>query len=639
MIRTSITVRLFASMAIMFTLVLALFYIGQSMFFKQFYLNRLTDKVSTNFEVFITKYMEQEGNTPFISKLKEDFFNENNTWVAIVDSSGTIQDSVNYYIQGKVETEMMESRPQPNKSMLLPRTRRSLPALTPPSETKQLHIPLNNFLIDKKETTSIDRISVKPGDQLYIYGIERDGQAVPLEIHKLRDVSRNVNIQDFQWKNDHLLKRLTSDHNIKQPIELFHSIIRVEEANLPSDHITVLDNYNDILIQSIHDFQAELLLHTSDYDSQLNIVHEEKRGSTKFVKSLHRNNTLSGYALGVTFLQPINEIISISRDYYIYAYLVVFLLILLMTYYYSRIITKPLLQINRITQKMASLDFSEKVPVRSEDEIGALSSSINVLSDNLKTHIKEQQIVNEQLHRDIENERKLETIRKDFISAVSHELKTPLSIIQTCIGVLKDGIAPKKTEYYFHAIENEVQSMDALIKDMLDLAKMESGTYTLTTESYRVVDLIEQVCHKLQVKIDEKHLKLIWDSVEHCDVAIKPSLIEQVLVNIVGNAIKYSASGQSIILSVRRHGNLSCEVHVENTGTHIPEDKLHKLWDPFYRIDASRNRNAGGTGLGLSIVKQILELHGSEYGVRNTKEGVLFYFTLPIWNETTNLSE
>lgn len=202
-----------------------------------------------------------------------------------------------------------------------------------------------------------------------------------------------------------------------------------------------------------------------------------------------------------------------------------------------------------------------------KDEIGDLSQNINTLSQALHSYIH-------QLQQDIEKEKQLEHTRKEFIAGVPHELKTPLSIMKSCILILEDGVARNKKEYYFKVMSKEVD-------------KMEMGIF-------HIDEMITYIGEQLASDITAKQLH-VHTQLSPIEVVANPHRIEQVITNYITNAICYT-----------------------------PE-YLEKIWDRFYRGDTSRQRSTGGTGLGLAISKNILELHGAEYGVLNTEAGVLFF--------------
>jgi len=321
----------------------------------------------------------------------------------------------------------------------------------------------------------------------------------------------------------------------------------------------------------------------------------------------------------MTSLQPVDEAARMLRDYYCYVIGFAVLLVLLSSSYYAVKIARPLLRINRATKQIASLDFSAELPVSSRDEIGELSRNINSLSGALQSHVR-------QLEQDIEKEKRLENTRKEFIAGVSHELKTPLSVMKSCISILRDGVASHKRDHYFQAMDQEVEKMDRLVVDMLDLAKLESGTYALKPVTFRVDLLALAVCDSLSLPLEQKRLRLLT-RLEPATAEGNPHLIEQVMANFLTNAIRHTPEGETIAVIAEEQGDrvLVC---VKNRGAPVPQDQLEKVWDRFYRGEASRRRDQGGTGLGLAIARNILELHGSSYGADNTEDGVVFYFDL-----------
>lgn len=338
-----------------------------------------------------------------------------------------------------------------------------------------------------------------------------------------------------------------------------------------------------------------------------------------FIKPIKDTTGETIYIFAMTSLQPVDEAVQMLKGYYVYLILFVLLLVVLASFYYSKKIAKPLLQINDMTSKIANLDFSEKIPIVSKDEIGTLSHNINTLSATLNKHI-------DQLQQDIEKEKRLEHTRKEFISGVSHELKTPLSIMKSCISILEDGVAGHKKDYYFKAMSKEVDKMDMLIVDMLELAKFESGTYKMKMDVFYIDQIIECLCEQLAIDIKNKHLH-VHKQLSTSKVVANQHRIEQVMTNFITNAIRYTPENARIIISTIEE-NECVKVCVENKGAHIKQEHLGKIWDRFYRGDMSRQRSKGGTGLGLAISKNILELHGVRYGVLNTEDGVMFFFYL-----------
>lgn len=317
----------------------------------------------------------------------------------------------------------------------------------------------------------------------------------------------------------------------------------------------------------------------------------------------------------------------ILSDYHVYILIFSFILIVFLSYFYSMTLMKPILSINNAAQKMAKLDFTEKIEVKGKDELSSLSESLNTLSTNLSTSMEKLQDANIQLKKDIEKERKLENLRKEFVSGVSHELKTPLGIIRGFAEGVRDEVF-EDSSYYLDVIIEETEKMDALVVDMLELSKLESTNFKITKREFDLIRLIEFVINKFEYSLKEKKLEVILKRHTHKTICFADEFrIEQVLVNYMSNAIRHSKRNEIIKLDITENNNkLICQI--ENIGDPIPEEKIEKVWNRFYRVEASRNKTDGGTGLGLAIVRNIIELHQTDFGVKNTEKGVRFFFSV-----------
>jgi len=336
------------------------------------------------------------------------------------------------------------------------------------------------------------------------------------------------------------------------------------------------------------------------------------------IKPVVENGELR-YIFAMTSLQPVDEAISVMRQFYPYFGVFAILCVIFLAFIFSRWLVRPLISINQITGKIADMDFSEKLPVRSEDEIGQLSGNINHLSRRMEAYIG-------QLQQDLDKEKKLENTRKEFIAGVFHELKTPLAVMKSCLSILSDGIASEKREHYFQAMDDEIQRMDLLVVNMLDLAKFESGTYQPEMAPFEIDQVITEVCSSLGEQIKEKNISLVLRLCSQTVVGHK-GLISRVITNFLSNAIRHTESGHAIVIAIKSNEQ-TAEISVENQGNPISEENMKKIWNQFYRVEARSSK--AGTGLGLSISKEILELHHSAYGVENTKAGIRFFFSLPV---------
>ncbi|MCU5506022.1 HAMP domain-containing histidine kinase, partial [Bacillus cereus] len=578
-------------------IIFLLFFLGQSLFLEKFYINKKVKTVQTAFEKFVDNYDKSDKSYEKVRKLKQEFHDKTNADMQFLDSNGIIKSDNNYYID-----------------------------VFNPNNNKQYSIPLNN-LLTPEEYNKFENLGLKKDVIINVDGVVQENNIITPQ-----KLGTNYN----QWQNEHFYSDFQSINGNPSKNRLasrYKSTTRIvftgviTKLQLPSKAEVRLANDIETL-QAVQYF-ADIIRDGTSNSNQLNtfiLDGGENIKNSIFVKPIIENGKITEYAFAIASLQPVNEAMLVLKDYYVYALIIVFLVIILLSFYYSKIIVKPLIKMNRVTKKMANFDFSEKLPVTADDEIGGLSGSINTLSVNLKDRIDRLNVANTKLQQDIERERQLEKTRKEFISGVSHELKTPLSVIRSFAEGIKDGVS-KDTSYYTDVILEETENMNRLIVEMLELAKLESGTYKLDMTTFSIGELTQQVYTKLLFSMEEKHLQVNVDADPSILVKANRSRIEQVVVNLLSNAIRYTPDGEKIQVSIIEAED-TVKIEIENTGNPIPEESLEKIWDRFYRLDASRSRHTGGTGLGLSIVKNILDLHHAEYGVYNTTNSVVFYFNL-----------
>ncbi len=329
-------------------------------------------------------------------------------------------------------------------------------------------------------------------------------------------------------------------------------------------------------------------------------------------------------------LQILGEMLAIFTNYYIFIFIILAILVLFFAVWLTEQITKPLLHMKRVTEHIANIDFSEKCDVTSNDELHDLATNINMMSDNLNSTLTKLQIANERLQDDIAREREFEQMRSNFFATISHELKTPLTIIKGISNRIKTKpLTETQVHEQLESIIEEVDRMSSLVQDTLNYMKMESQPEeALDLSSFNIKMLVEHLNGRLQNIMFEKELHVHLD-LEDIYVEADSEQIMTVMMNLYSNAIRYTPNNEEIYISIHRIGSVA-RIEIENTGTSIPEDEIDKIWEPFYRLEKSRNRDCGGTGLGLLIVSQILKLHESHYGALNTKRGVKFYFELDI---------
>ncbi len=301
----------------------------------------------------------------------------------------------------------------------------------------------------------------------------------------------------------------------------------------------------------------------------------------------------------------------------------------------SKKFTEPILELNKIAQNMAKLDFSHKYRISdADDEINNLGRSINTMSDKLESTITQLRSTNIELERDIEEKSKIDEMRKSFISDVSHELKTPIALIQGYSEGLLENVNSddESRKFYAEVILDETNKMDRLVKQLLELMKLEYGKREFNNRMFNIIELENMVIQKSRLMLQEKNVNMVFNSDKELNVFADDFYIEQVITNYLTNAIKNvkEVDGKKIIKienELLKDKNV-VRVKVFNTGDNISEENIERIWKRFYKVDESRNRSQGGTGIGLAFVKAIMTNYNMQYGVINRDNGVEFYFDL-----------
>lgn len=312
-----------------------------------------------------------------------------------------------------------------------------------------------------------------------------------------------------------------------------------------------------------------------------------------------------------------------------YIIIVILILSFLCASFYSWYITRPVIKLCHISKQMAFLDFEHKYRGERQDEIGLLGNNLNELSDNLSKALSELSKANEELKNDMEKERYLEEQRMEFFSAVSHELKTPITILKGHVNGMLDGIGNYKNhEHYLKRVLTTAEQMERLVSELLTISRMESMFCTSCIKKIDIAELIRERLADMTDLILANKIDMEINVPEHLFCPMDKGLIDKVLGNIFTNAVRYTPFGGKLRVTLYEEDDwVYCQV--ENTDSHIPEEALEHVFEPFYRVEQSRNRYTGGSGLGLYIVRNILEKHSAVYEIKNTLDGVLFEFSLP----------
>lgn len=330
-----------------------------------------------------------------------------------------------------------------------------------------------------------------------------------------------------------------------------------------------------------------------------------------------------------TPVAAIQESAKIAIRFYIITGILTVILGGIFIFLLSTRLTKPIVKLNGIAKKMAVLDFKEKYDGKINDEIGTLGESINSLSDQLEKSIGELKAANYKLMQDIEKERQIDEMRKVFISNVSHELKTPIALVQGYAEGLRLNVNDdeENKNYYCEVIIDEANKMNNMVRKLLELSELEFNNISLDREEFNICELIRNLLKKNSLLFAEKGARVSFEENhnEYLRINADYYLTEQVLMNYISNALNHLDNKKIINLNTKVIGD-KVRVEVYNSGLNIPEQALENIWLSFYKVDKARTRAYGGTGLGLSIVKAVQKAHNNAYGVENRPEGVLFWF-------------
>ena len=328
-------------------------------------------------------------------------------------------------------------------------------------------------------------------------------------------------------------------------------------------------------------------------------------------------------------MESIQTSAEVANRLLLYVGIVVLLIGLLINLLLSRKVTDPILELVDISKKMTELDFDVKYTSGGENEIALLGNHMNRLSKTLEGTISELKTANNNLQGELTRKQEIDEMRKEFISNVSHELKTPIALIQGYAEGLKDCVNSdeESRDYYCDVIIDEAGKMNKLVKSLLELNQLESGNDLPSMERFDIAEMIDNCIQADDILIRQNQLtvELVSNRPEY--VWADEFKVEQVINNYLSNAIHYCKNEKHIEIRVTRD-NDTVRVSVFNSGDPIPEEAIPHLWTKFYKVDKARTREYGGSGIGLSIVKAVMDSLNHEYGVTNHTNGVEFWFEM-----------
>lgn len=330
-----------------------------------------------------------------------------------------------------------------------------------------------------------------------------------------------------------------------------------------------------------------------------------------------------------TPIESIRENARIANHFFAYVGVVGVLTGGIIVWYVSRRITRPILTLSRISEQMVHLDFEAKYQGTAHNEIDLLGENINKLSASLEKSISELKTANNELQKDIERKEQIDEMRKEFLANVSHELKTPIALIQGYAEGLSEGINddPESTAFYCEVIMDEAAKMNNMVKKLLTLNQLEFGNDVVSMERFDITALVNNYIQSAAILTRQNDITVEFKDYPSIYVWADEYKTEEVFMNYFSNAVNHCSGEKRIVVSLEEREG-SVRVSVFNTGEQIPEESIPHLWEKFYKVDKARTREYGGSGVGLSIVKAIMESMNREFGVENRENGVCFWFEL-----------
>ena len=306
------------------------------------------------------------------------------------------------------------------------------------------------------------------------------------------------------------------------------------------------------------------------------------------------------------------------------------ILSLLLSEMVARRITKPVVELTNISKRMSELDFYAKYKVRdTASEIDILGEHMNTMSSSLENALEQLQEANEELKKDIESKERNEQMRQEFLSNVSHELKTPISLIQGYAEGLNEGMAEdsESRAYYCEVIVDEAKKMNKMVQQLMSLNELEYGHINVDKTKFNITELIRNLVTSSKILMEHDHIRLTYEIGDDVYINSDEYLVEEIFSNFLSNAIHHTEGDREIKISQLEKVD-SVRISVFNSGKRIPEDEIDRIWDKFYKVDKARTREYGGSGVGLSIVKAAVEALDGKFGVYNKDNGVVFWFEI-----------
>ena len=449
--------------------------------------------------------------------------------------------------------------------------------------------------------------------------------------------AENVYINGRQKQMINIYNQLSTNY-VAERDYIYKNINKFEdEINLRA---LVFDKHGNIIYQTLAgDVNEDLIIpYAINKDGKI-INNFTSSPQVSMVKS-YRNNTETiavrgsieniygdHYVVLESPLSAITEATETLNKFVIFISTILMALGSLIIYYFANRLSKPVLEINDVAKNVANMDFSKKVSDRhTNDELATLAKNINFMSDQLESMIYDLKVANIELKKDNDIRRQIDDMRRDFIANVSHELKTPLSLLQGYSEMLKGDIVGIDKDFYYDVIIDESQHMNELVKRLLNISSLENGLTKLNYEKFDMSELALWIISKNDILARDKNIEIKHNLSKNAFVFADKLFIEQAMTNFLSNAITYGQ--EKIEIEITEHED-KYMFKIKNDGNSISDGDLEKVWDSFYRTDKSRTRSKDKNfGLGLYIVKTIINAHSGNFGACNEDNQVAFWFEI-----------
>lgn len=459
---------------------------------------------------------------------------------------------------------------------------------------------INNIFLEEYYLKNKQRALLGAYDKINIASVEGDIRSDSFDI-ELRKICGKYNISVIIMDADSQTLKASGNE-----VDILGKLLLDNLFNRMDGITSVLEEREEFVIQITFDQRTQ-----SEYIEMWGIL---ENGNIYLMRSA---------------LESIRESVAIANRFLTYVGFCAVILSAIIIYFVSKKVTEPILELAAISEKMTHLDFEAKYNGKTKTELAVLGKNINELSETLEETISELKTANNELQKDIEKKNEIDEMRKEFLSNVSHELKTPIALIQGYAEGLKEGISDdaESREFYCDVIIDEAAKMNTMVKKLLTLNELEFGNKMVAMERFDVVALITNYIQSAEILTRQNEISVRMEEYEPVYVWADEFKIEEVFTNYFSNAINHCA-GEKVIDVKLTQSDGHVRVSVFNTGEPIPEESVGHLWEKFYKVDKARTREYGGSGVGLSIVKAIMESMNQQFGMKNYDNGVEFWFEL-----------